>query len=255
MRFPDHSFRSSVTPLLIYLSMFVFLAVSTADAIRIKDRTRYRAENKLVNPWFIQGGLDEVIGDDDEDYHGFQLSFGRFYSGSSAVRFSLGISNQRPHFDDVRIYRHDGLLYIFDDFGRFDVTGATFSIQGLFYSSPRPEPRIYIGLGPRLGIRDAKPDVFVTWYDDYDYEWTEPVYYDDGSMISFGIEGTFGFELFLGRQLSMFAEYGATIQNEWYILEFDYYDSFGHRMRETEWFDDGIHVDDSHIKLGMSVYF
>jgi hypothetical protein len=233
----------------------VFLLGSTADAIRIKDKTRHRTVHESINPWYIQGGIDEIIGDDDEDYHGFQLSFGRFYSGSSAVRFTFGISNHRPYYDDVRVYRHNGLLYIFDDYGQFDVTGATFSFQGMFYSSPQPQPRFYIGLGPRLGFRDANPAVFVTWYDDYNYDWAEPVYYDNGSMFSLGIEGSFGFEWFLGRQLSMFAEYGATLQNEWYILEFDYYDEYGHRIRETDWFDDGIHLDDSHIKLGLSIYF
>ena len=257
MRFQNLSLRSSVTPLLIYLVLFVFMAGSTANAIRIKDKSRYRAgnANTLVTPWFIQGGLDAVIDDDDEDYNGFQLSLGHFISGSSAVRFNLGISNLRPHYDNDRVFRHDGLVYIFDDFGRFDVSGATFSLLGMFYSSPLPEPRVYFGLGPRLGIRDARPDVFVTSYDDYDYEWTEPVQYDDGSMVSFGMEGALGFEWFLGRQMSVFAEYGATIQNEWYLLEYDNYDSFDRRIGETDWFDDGIHVDDSHIKLGMSVYF
>jgi len=251
----NRKLRLSVTPLLIYIFAFVFLAGSTADAIRIKDKGRYRSDNGFVSPWFIQGGIDEVIGDDDEDYHGFQLSFGHFFTPSSALRFGIGVYNHQPRFDDIRTYRHDGLVYIFDDYGRFDVTGATFSLQGMFYSSPQPQPRVYVGIGPRLGFRDANPAVFVTWYDDYDYEWAEPVYYDDGGMISFGIEGTFGFEWFLGRQLSMFAEYGATLQNEWYILQFDYYDNFGRRIRDTEWFDDGIHLDDSHIKLGLSIYF
>ena len=255
MRFLNLSFRSSIAPLLIYLGLFVFLTGSTANAIRIKDKARYRVgENRPASLWFVQGGLDAVI-DNDEDYHGFQLSFGHVLTESSALRFNLGIYSLRPQFDDVLVFQRNESVYLFDDLGRFDVNGATFSLLGMFYNSPLPKPRVYFGLGPRLGIRDARPDVLVTTYDDFNYEWAEPVDYDDAGMVSFGIEGALGFEWFLGPQMSMFAEYGATIQNEWYSLAYDYDNSFGHRIRETEWFDDGIHFDDSHIKLGMSFYF
>ncbi len=246
--------QSRITLLTILLLVLTVLASSSAYAVRVRHRTPVIVEKESVSRWAFQGGIDELI-DDDDDYSGFQFSLSHFYNRDKALRISLGVFDRGTQFTERRVFRSDGLIYIFDDLGGYDITGATLSLQGMFYSSAQRGPRLYLGLGPRFSASDANPNVWVTDYDDYNYDWAEPLGYDDGTQIAFGIEGTMGFEWFLGRSLSMFAEYGATVQNEWYILEFNRYTTYGHRVSETEAFDDGIHLDDSHIKLGLSFYF
>jgi len=234
----------------------LFVTSSTANAVRIRHRAAPApVEREIVNTWSFQAGIDELISDDDNDYSGVQFSVSRFFEGDKAVRFSLGVFDRDMQNAETRVFRSNDLVYIFDDFGGYDVTGVTLSLQGMFYSSPKQGPRMYFGLGPRFSASEANPDVWVTYYDDYNYDYAEPLAYDDGTQIAFGIEGTMGFEWFLGRQLSMFAEYGATVQNEWYLLQADRYNTFGYRVTDTEVFDDGIHLDASHIKLGLSLYF
>jgi hypothetical protein len=230
---------------------------STVGAVQIKKRghnQRQPMTNKdFVYPWSFQMSLDELIDDNDQSYSGVQFSLSHFFNNRQAVRFNMGIADQNPAFDDRKIFRSDGARYVFEDYGNFDVTGVTFSIQGMFYSGPQGKPRLFWGLGPKLGISDANPDVWISYYDDPSIEYL--VDYDDGTLISAGLEGAFGIEWFIGRNFSMVAEYGIALQNEWYILDFEYYDFRGHRYTESEVFDDGIHLDDSHIKLGVSFYF
>jgi hypothetical protein len=242
------------------MAMIVMAAIvvtsSTANAVRIRRRpvAPVPVERETVSRWAFGGAIDEMI-NEDEDYSGFQFTLSHFYGPDKAVRLGLGVFDRGTQFTESRIFRSNDLVYIFDDFGGYDVTGVTLSLQGMFYSSPQRGPRMYFGLGPRFSVSDANPDVWVTYYDDYNYDYAEPLVYDDGTQIAFGLEGTVGFEWFLGRHLSMFAEYGATVQNEWYLLQVDRYNTFGYRVTDTEAFDDGIHLDASHIKLGLSLYF
>jgi hypothetical protein len=254
MRGGNNHRQARKTLLTILILLLTVVASSTAYAVRIRHRTPVLVEKEAVTRWAFQGAIDELL-DDDNDYSGFQFSISHFYSGDKALRLSLGVFNHERHLDEAHVFRSNDLLYILDGFGDYDNTGATISLQGMFYSSPRKEPRLYLGFGPRFSASDANPFVRVTYYDDYNYDWAEPLAYDDATQIAFGIEGTVGFEWFLGRSLSMFAEYGATLQNEWYILEINRYNVYGHRVIETEALDDGLHFDDSHIKLGLSLYF
>lgn len=254
MKFLNKLLRpAAMIPTTLLLAL-LFIASSTANAVRIRQRAPVPLQRAQFDSWAFQGAIDEII-DDDQDYNGFQLSLSHFFDPNKAFRISLGVFERGPNFTETRIFHSNDLVYIFDDFSGYDVNGATISLQGMIYSSPQPGPRLYLGLGPRFSACEANPDVWVTYFDDYDYAYAEPIGYEDGSQIAFGIEGTLGFEWFLGRSVSMFAEYGATVQNEWYILEFDRYNVYGHRVTDTEAFDDGIHVDDSHIKLGLSLYF
>jgi len=236
-------------------TILLILAVSPAQAIRIKKKGRPVQVEKYVSPWSFQIALDEQIGDDGEGYSGVMFSVNHFFNPTGALRFSMGIGNDNPTYDEARIFRNNDEVYIFEEYDELDVTGVTFSLQGMFYTAPERVPRFYWGLGPRLGIRDANPTVLIS-YDDYEpYSADEVVLYDDATMVSLGIEGSMGFEFFLGRNLSMMMEYGIAAQKEWYILEFDYYDHWGYRVTETETFDDGFHLDASRIRLGMSFYF
>lgn len=244
--------RSSVTLLIIALLVFTLGASSPADAVRVKYKHKQKTAEERFTPWSLQFALDEQVDDNDEDYSGIRFSLSHFFSSTQALRFSMGVGDRNSIYDESKFYRRGDALYLFEEYTEFDVTSVNFSIQGMFYSSPRKEPRFYFGLGPRLGVSEANPVVFVSYYDD---DWMEAVDYSDGSQVSFGLEGTLGFEMFLGPNLSMIAELETTFQKEWYILEFDYYDRFGHIVTDTEAFGDDFHFDATRFKLGMSLYF
>lgn len=254
MRAFNKNLRISVT--LLITTMLVACLVAPAHAIRKRGKVRPVAAGEYVSPWSFQIALDEQFADDDgEDYSGIVFSVNRFYTGSSAVRFSLGFGERTPGFGERKIFHSDGLVYTFDDYDQFDLSSVNFSLQGMFYSSPRPEPRFYLGIGPRVSISDASPLVTVGYFDDFYYDDFEILDYDDGTHIALGAESSLGFEVFFGRNVSMLAEWEITFQKEWYILEFDYYDRYGRMISETETFDDGFHVDASRLRLGLSVYF
>jgi hypothetical protein len=247
--------RLSVALLLLTFIALTAFAATPAEAVRVKKRTAPRVvRDEIGTPWAFSMSLDEMINDDNDSYSGVQFSLTRFYSGSNALRLNLGIADRNPAFDERRVFHADDAIYTFDNYRNFDVTGVTLSVQGMFYSSPRNEPRLFWGLGPRLGVSDVNPDVLITYYDDPFYE-GDILDYNDAALVTLGLEGSFGFEWFLGRNLSMMAEYGLAVQNEWYVLDVDYYDRIGRIYTETRTFNDGLHLDASHIKLGMSLYF
>ncbi len=257
MRNLNSKIKPSVTLLILSFMTLVFCVASPVKAVRIKHKgktTTTTDARDYVSPWSFQIFLDERITDDDDDYSGIQFSVNHFLSGKNALRFNLGISDRNTGFDDEKIFRRGDADYIFEEYNEFDITGVTMSLQGMFYSSPKKEPRLYWGFGPRLGIRDANPRVLVNYYGDP----PDDLYildYDDGTFVSFGIEGSLGFEWFLGQNMSMVAEYGLALQKEWYLLEFDYYDHHGRIITETETFDNGFHLDASYIRFGLSMYF
>ena len=257
MKYLNSTFKPSVTLLVLSFMTLAFCIASPVQAVRIKHRgntATTTVSKEYVSPWSLQIFLDERINDDDDDYSGIQLSLSHFMSGKSALRFNLGFFNRNSGFDEEKVFRHNDAEYIFEKYDEFDVAGVNLSLQGMFYSSPKKEPRLYWGIGPRLGIRDANPSVLVDYYDDPPGD-LYILDYDDGTLVSFGLEGTLGFEWFLGQNMSMVAEYGLAAQKEWYILDFDYYDYRGRRTTETETFDDGFHLDASYIRLGLSMYF
>jgi hypothetical protein len=247
--------RFSVTLLITCLMMLIFCFDSPAQAVRIKGKKKFKTTDEIVLPWTFQAAIDERIDDSDDEYHGLRFSLSHFFSGSNALRFSMRVGESDQTFDDVKTFHSDGRLYTFENYRDFDVSSVTFSLQSMFYTSPKRESRLYWGLGPRLGISETNPNVLVSYHGDFYPDWAEWAEYDNGTLVSFGLEGSIGFEWFLGSNISMLAEYGIAVQKEWYIFEFDYYDYYGHHVNEVESFDDGIHVDASHIQLGVAVYF
>jgi len=244
--------RSSVTLLIISVLALTLGASSPAQAVRMKYKNKHKMAEESLTPWSVQIAIDEQIDDNEEEYSGIRFSFSHFFTGTQAMRVSMGIGDRNSIYDESRIYHRGDAVYIFEEYTEYNVTSVNFSIQGMFYSSPRKEPRFYFGLGPRFEFGAANPIVSVSYYD---IDWTEPLDYDNGSKVSFGLEGTFGFEMFLGPNLSMIAELETAFQKDWYILEFDYYDRYGHRDIETETFGDKFRFDATRFKLGMSLYF
>ena len=247
--------RTSVA-LLIFAVLTLSLGVSTpAHAVRVKYKKQRQVNKELTLPWSVQLAIDEQIDDNDEEYSGIRFSFSHFFTGTQAIRVSMGVGDRNFTYDENKVYHRGDAMYVFDKYTEYDVSSVNFSIQGMFYSSPRPEPRFYFGFGPRFEFGDANPVVYVSYFDD---PLSEPVDYDDGSKVSFGLEGTFGFEMFLGPQLSMMAELETAFQKDWYILEFNdyyYYGYYDYRDDDTEIFGNRFHFGATRFKFGMSLYF
>jgi hypothetical protein len=262
MKHTGNKTRSSVALLITLLFIGVACLGSSAQAITKKKPRPARgtwqsaqSADAVYLPWTFQVSLDEQIdGDDDFDYSGIEFAFSRFMTPNSALRLSLGVGERDRSYGDDLLFQNESMDFMFDNFRRMDFTSVNLALQYLTYTSSRPVPRFYIGVGPRFTFNETMPDVIVTDVY-YPYDWISAVSFDNNSMVSAGIAGTLGMEFFFGRNVSLMAEYGIAIENRWYLFEIDYYDDWGYRFSETESFSDGLHVDNSHIKLGVSLYF
>lgn len=250
--------RRSVALLIAVFSIAALGLGSSAQAItKIKPRQHqtFITSDAVYLPWTFQISLDQQFNsDEDFDFSGVEFAFSRFVSSKSALRFSLGVGERNRTFGDDILFQSEGMDFMFDTFRGMDFTSASLALQYLTYSSPRPVPRLYFGFGPRLSFNETAPDIVVTGIY-YPYDWVTAVGVDNNSMVSAGIAGTIGMEFFFGRNVSLLAEYGISVENRWYLFDIDYYDDWGYRFTETESFSDGIHVDASHIKLGVALYF
>ncbi|MCP4566361.1 MAG: hypothetical protein GY841_02140 [FCB group bacterium] len=232
--------------------MIVALCSQDATALTIRKKTNRRVV-ETSQPWSFQIALDENM--EEDDFHGFRLSLARQYSSSAAIRFNLGFEGRDVNSGITSIHFTDGHVFEFQDDRDFDLTGVNLSIQFLAYPRPDGKVRFFWGAGPRLSINEAEPDNVFFYDHNFSFSGYDELYYNDFTRLGLGVEGTFGLEMFLGRNVSLLAELGFTLQNEWYLFEYDYYDDFGFLRSEVESFDDGVHFDGSRVKLGLAVYF
>ena len=92
--------------------------------------------------------------------------------------------------------------------------------------------------------------MYVYYYNGYD-----AVACDQSTKLGLGAEASLGAEWFLSRNFSIIGEWGVILQNEWYVFEFDNYDSYYYGYNDVETVNDGLHLDASRVKLGVSFYF
>jgi hypothetical protein len=237
------------------LTLVLVITVLSQSALGLNLRRRNR-NIEQVNPWSFQIAIDEKINEDeDNDFNGFRLSLKRNYNKHSALRINLGIVDQDITNDENRFFYTDDLTIRMYDWQRYEFGGANLSVQYMFYPSPNDRVNFFWGIGPALGIYGSESNVETTYYGGYSYDWVDFVVCDRFSKFALGVEGSVGMEWFLGRHISLLAEYGFILQNEWYFFELDYYDYDGYVIDKVKGFDDGLHLDASRIKLGMAFYF
>ena len=231
-------------------AMILILFCQESSALHFRNKKLYK------NPWSIQVAFDGTSEDDDEgEYQGIRISLKRHYSKYSAARFSLGFVGHEVHHTDYDRFQVDGVTFGFEDDSHFDVTGVNLAMHYLFYPTPDRKFQFFWGAGPRLSVNELRPDIVVVYYNDYFTDWYGDVDYDNSAKLGLGVEALIGAEWFLWKNFSLLAEYGVTVQNEWYLFDVDYYDRFGYAHSETESFNDGLHVDGSRMKLGFAFYF
>lgn len=232
----------------------LIVTVFGQDAFGVNIRRKHTPSGNFnTDQWSFQAAIDESF--DDDDYHGLRLSVSHHYSKSAAIRFNFGIVGKELEYRTGRVIYSHGEIVDFEYDRDFDLTGVNFGLQFLSYPVTDGRLRFFWGLGPRLSINESDEDFLLVYESDYYSEWYSEISCDNCNLVGLGLESSFGLEWFLGRNVSLLAEYGLILQKEWYVFDFDTYDQYGHRTTEWETIDNGTHFDASRIKLGVAVYF
>ena len=235
------------------LSLLIMVVMFSQASLALNIRHRKSGYVEPKYPWSFQIALDESL--ENDDYHGLRLSLSHQYSKYAAIRFNLGFVGRDVDYSSTSIFYSDWYGFEIDHDRDFDITGVNLGLQLLAYPSPDDNVRFFWGIGPRLSIDEAYPDEVFFYENDFSFDWYEVLDSDDFTKVGLGLEGLVGLEWFLGRNVSLLAEYGLIVQNEWYVIDYEYYDPLGYHRSETESFDDGLHVDASRIKLGLALHF
>jgi len=246
-------FKNRTIRLLLPLMMLVFFC---QQAQAVSFRSKKKKSNVQSYPWGLQIALDGK-GDnhsDDNDYLGIRFSLKKQTSKHTAVRFNLGFNGHEVDYSQHEYYESRNIIIAHGDNSRFDFTGVNLSFQYLYYPSPDNKFQFFWGAGPRLSINEADPGMVLV-YRDYNYnDYYEEIYYDNSTKLGLGVEAAIGSEWFLSRNFSLLAEWGITLQNEWYFFDLNY-DGYYHTVDDIETVNDGLHLDASRIKLGAAFYF
>jgi hypothetical protein len=238
--------RKGLTGILVLIVVWVLVG-QVSNAIEIRGKRHDR------NLWAFQAAIEDRA-DDDID-HNVRFSLKYRNSKHSAVRFNLELANRDTEIDYDKLLHVDGFAFRFNRPGNDEYTGVNLSVHYLMYPSQRGSFRPYWGMGPRLSIHDVNPGQVYLYDENNPYYWYDDVYFDDVAMIGLGAEAVLGIEWRLGRSISLLAEYDLVVQNEWYFLDLDYYDSHYYRISDDEVLNDGAHFYASRIKLGLAVSF
>ncbi|MCP4704076.1 MAG: hypothetical protein GY865_05660 [candidate division Zixibacteria bacterium] len=251
-------FKNRTILLLIPFMILVFfsqqsLAVQFRSKSKKKNNHTYNTQKNY--PWGLQIALD---GNDDEnienyDDFGIRFSLKRQTSKNTAVRFNLGFQGHEVDYIRRSSIESGRITIDLDDNSRFDFTGANLSFQYLYCPNPDNNFQFFWGAGPRLSINEIDPDVVLVYYNDNYFDYYDEIYSESSTKLGLGIEAAVGTEWFLSKHFSLLAEWGLTLQHEWYFFELDndYYNTFN----EFETVSDGLHLDATRIKLGAAFYF
>ena len=231
----------------LLLALFAVLALHSEASALTKRRLVQFSPN-----WSFQLAYDGYLG--DNDHSGVRFSLTRHLTQTDALRFSIGVYHRDNWIDEAKRYETNGLIFTFDNYYPFDVDGGYAAVQYLAYAHSSPQMSLYWGLGPRFSVEEANPSLAIN-NATFPYQWVEWVECRDSQRLGLGLEGSLGLELFIGRHLSVNAEYGVTIEHRWYHFDMEYSDGYGYSITEDEFVADGLHLDASHIRLGVSMYF
>lgn len=247
-----------------FLMLFLFsvsIPFDSANAtIRKKHKQRrdkiYKQKTYTRNPWSFQFAIDGRADRPGEDqFSGARLSLAYDIDRYTAVRVSIGGFTKGNGFDNGRWIDSDRFLFTPFNSRTFDVDGGYISMQYLFYPSRNRKLDFFFGIGPRLSAEEGDPGTLAIRRNSGLFQTVELIDTDRAILFGAGVETTAGLEWYIGRKLSLIGEYGFVVQNQWYQVDVDYIDNFGHTWTEQETFSDGLHFDRSHVKLGLALHF
>jgi len=238
--------------LLLVTLALTFLCQSTYGINIRRRHTGAGSYDSFRTPWSFQVALDEGL--DNDDLHGIRLSLQHQLTKFNAFRFNLGLVEKDSDFDDDVLFHGDGYSFSFDRSRRINIDEVNLSFQYMFNPSRSQGINFFWGAGPRFSVSDQNSDMTIFYDTGYPY-YFQDVDIIESTRLGFGLDASVGMEFFLGRNFSLLAEYGLIIENQWYLVDVDYYDDYGYWYSEYDTFNDGIHVDASRIKLGCAFHF
>jgi len=235
--------------------VLLLILASTSAAIERRGNRHYgrSSQSNFIGAWSINISADEIVNDDDNQYRGVRFTLARQYARNQGFRFNLDLAEKGPDFYDTRVFTTEDYSFTMRSLHNVDLGNVGVSAEYMVYSAPPGKPRLYFGFGPAFNVEEIGKDIYVNY--DYNYDWVQSIDFNDSFMFGAGVSGAVGFEMFLGRNLSMNVEYGLAIQHQWYFFDVDYYDQFGYHHTEVDSYSDGLDFGDSHIRLGISAYF
>jgi hypothetical protein len=214
----------------------------------------FKRHSQFVKPWSFQIAVDDQP--DDDNFDGIRLSLKKHISPYNAVRFNLGlISRDTYRNDNYTWFYADNYTFAIDAGRKFDLEGVNLSMNYLFYPAPQGRFNFFVGVGPHVSIRDINQNMLIFEEDGYPYYDADYMDIDNTGLIGFGVEGMFGVEWFLGPNVSLLAETGFVLENQWYVFDVDYYDRWNHVHSEVEFHNNGTHFHSPQVKLGLGIYF
>ena len=246
-------FKSKTIGLLIPIMILVFFC-QQSEAVQYRSKKKKNYAQRY--PWGLQIAFDgngEENSDNNSD-EGIRFSLKRQTSKHTAVRFNLGFYGREVDYSRNGLFESRSITIGRDDHDRFDLTEVNMSFQYLYYPSPNNNFQFFWGAGPRLSIYETDPGVVLVYHNNRYYDYYDEVNYNSSTKLGLGIEAALGTEWFLSRHFSLLAEWGITLQNEWYFFELDY-DGYSDTVDDIEVINDGLHLDASRIKLGVAFYF
>jgi len=233
--------------------LLLFILTSTSSAIEKRRGGGRYYHSDFGGAWSFNVSVDEIINDDNNQYRGIRFTLARQYARNQGFRFNLDLAEKGPDFYDTRIFTTNDYSFTMQSLRYTELTNIGLSAEYLFYTAPPGKPRIYFGIGPAVNVEEIGKDIYVRY--DRNYDWVESIDFNDSFLFGAGVSGAVGFEMFLGRNLSMNLEYGLALQHQWYFFDVDYYDQYGYNHTEVDTYSDGLNFGDSHIRLGLSAYF
>jgi len=225
-----------------------------ADAIGIKKQPKsVRVEKHVYHPnTSFQMSLTRVP---DSDFRGGQLSVTHRFDRNNALRLNLGVYEQDGGFESDQVFESEFSSFAFEDFYFHNTEAGYISLQYLSYLNHNRKVNLFWGIGPRISAATAEPEPILDYYYTDDYAWAEWVDCTNNALVGLGLEGSIGMELFFGPNFSLLAEYGITLEQRWYLFEFEYYDDIGRSSDRWEAVDDGLHLNASQFRFGLAFHF
>jgi hypothetical protein len=251
------------TALLIAISILLIAGFNTrAGAIQVQP-VSYDETESIKLPWSLHMILHKKFETPDKDFNGFDLSVTAFLSPRESFRLSLTVGKRNVVYRDDLIFYYYDYAFWFKNTDRHGVNNINLSLQYLLYSDIQPRTRVYVGFGPQVGIYETEMYVVAENIDPENYL-GGGINIFNNAIVSLGISGTIGTEVFLNKNISLTAEYSITVENRWYFFSIE---QWSHEIapngiqyttspsHDEVGYRDNMELDAVHVKLGFGFYF
>jgi hypothetical protein len=245
----------------LFLAIVILLFVCPQTYAQEKKKKKRVKSNYLMRgSWSLQFRIEKdfTLG----SFEGALISAKRHLSSNTAVRFGIGLNGSFEN-NELYDYRENfdssGMEIIeYNRDGNTEHLDLSFVSQLLFYTNIKSEVNFYFGVGPKI-IYSRSTNEY-----DYDRKLEEPSIrgkYDEYNSYSrswgFGLLGSWGVEWFATRKISFICEYGAGMEYQSRISNYQSNGSYDDRQtnRKSDRDSKLLRFYSSRVNFGLSVYF